>query len=132
NSYLLWKNLKLRGGFGIASKAPGINMIYTGPRYFDMILADVRVPGVYNFGIVQTFIDYSDNRDLKPTRSNRSEVGVDYRLPFGNISLTAYYNKLEDGFTSESFAAKRDLALVDRKSTRLNSSHVKISYAVFC
>src|SRR5690606_41648078 len=25
-----------------------------------------------------------------------------------------------------------DLALEDRKSTRLNSSHVKISYAVFC
>src|SRR5690606_31251551 len=25
-----------------------------------------------------------------------------------------------------------DSALVDRKSTRLNSSHVKISYAVFC
>src|SRR5690606_39327813 len=24
------------------------------------------------------------------------------------------------------------LALIDRKSTRLNSSHVKISYAVFC
>src|SRR5690606_10360728 len=26
----------------------------------------------------------------------------------------------------------RDLDVVDRKSTRLNSSHVKISYAVFC
>src|SRR5690606_40423544 len=26
----------------------------------------------------------------------------------------------------------RELALLDRKSTRLNSSHVKISYAVFC
>src|SRR5690554_7685252 len=26
----------------------------------------------------------------------------------------------------------RDLALIDRKSTRLNSSHVRISYAVFC
>src|SRR5690606_40994566 len=25
-----------------------------------------------------------------------------------------------------------DIALEDRKSTRLNSSHVKISYAVFC
>src|SRR5690606_40079358 len=25
-----------------------------------------------------------------------------------------------------------DIVLVDRKSTRLNSSHVKISYAVFC
>src|SRR5690606_41460127 len=29
-------------------------------------------------------------------------------------------------------AAQKDLAVVDRKSTRLNSSHVKISYAVFC
>src|SRR5436309_8526759 len=29
-------------------------------------------------------------------------------------------------------AIARDGKLVDRKSTRLNSSHVKISYAVFC
>src|SRR5690606_29515995 len=29
-------------------------------------------------------------------------------------------------------ARSRDAALLDRKSTRLNSSHVKISYAVFC
>src|SRR5436309_12235655 len=29
-------------------------------------------------------------------------------------------------------AIGRDHRLVDRKSTRLNSSHVKISYAVFC
>src|SRR5690606_39725951 len=28
--------------------------------------------------------------------------------------------------------ADRDVAALDRKSTRLNSSHVKISYAVFC
>src|SRR5690606_41353866 len=28
--------------------------------------------------------------------------------------------------------ARVDQELVDRKSTRLNSSHVKISYAVFC
>src|SRR5690606_40184139 len=27
---------------------------------------------------------------------------------------------------------RRDVAFPDRKSTRLNSSHVKISYAVFC
>src|SRR5436309_4646302 len=27
---------------------------------------------------------------------------------------------------------RRNLAIPDRKSTRLNSSHVKISYAVFC
>src|SRR5690554_7022782 len=27
---------------------------------------------------------------------------------------------------------KKALSLIDRKSTRLNSSHVRISYAVFC
>src|SRR5690606_40928873 len=30
------------------------------------------------------------------------------------------------------FADKGEVAFADRKSTRLNSSHVKISYAVFC
>src|SRR5690606_6677758 len=32
----------------------------------------------------------------------------------------------------ELFAAIRNGKVIDRKSTRLNSSHVKISYAVFC
>src|SRR5436309_11182005 len=30
------------------------------------------------------------------------------------------------------FARRKTVHLADRKSTRLNSSHVKISYAVFC
>src|SRR5690606_40070953 len=30
------------------------------------------------------------------------------------------------------FAIHREASFLDRKSTRLNSSHVKISYAVFC
>lgn len=110
NSYLIYKNFKFRGGFGIASKAPSINMIYTGPRYYDQILADVRLPGYYNVGVVQTFVDYADNKDLKPSRSIRSEVGVDYKFAYGNVGLTAYYNKLYDGFTNEYYASKRQLA----------------------
>ncbi|MBB4805692.1 outer membrane receptor for ferrienterochelin and colicin [Chryseobacterium defluvii] len=110
NAYLIYKDFKFRGGFGIASKAPSMNMIYTGPRYYDEILADVRLPGYYNLGIVQTFVDYSDNKGLKPSKSMRSEIGLDYRFPFGNVGLTAYYNKLYDGFTNEYFAAKRGMA----------------------
>src|SRR6266700_6224146 len=34
--------------------------------------------------------------------------------------------------TPATFSARRPSARLDRKSTRLNSSHVKISYAVFC
>lgn len=110
NTYLIYKNFKFRGGFGIASKAPSINMIYTGPRYYDQILGDIRLPGYYNLGIVQTFIDYADNKDLKPSKSARSEVGLDYKFPLGNVGLTAYYNKLYDGFTNEYFASKRQQA----------------------
>src|SRR5690606_41979677 len=36
------------------------------------------------------------------------------------------------GETDDPAATEQELALIDRKSTRLNSSHVKISYAVFC
>lgn len=110
NTYLIYKNFKFRGGFGIASKAPSMNMIYTGARYYDQILADVRLPGYYNIGVVQTFIDYADNLGLKPSKSLRSEVGIDYKFPFGTIGLTAYYNNLYDGFTNENFASKRQQA----------------------
>ncbi|WP_326983824.1 TonB-dependent receptor [Chryseobacterium sp. MYb264] len=110
NTYLIYKNFKFRGGFGIASKAPSINMIYTGARYYDQILADIRLPGYYNIGVVQTFVDYADNLGLKPSKSIRSEIGVDYKFPFGNVGLTAYYNNLYDGFTNEYFASKRQQA----------------------
>src|SRR5690554_7440829 len=46
---------------------------------------------------------------------------------FINILNSVYNDKLKiDGFVSEV------MLLGDRKSTRLNSSHVRISYAVFC
>src|SRR5690554_7563673 len=47
----------------------------------------------------------------------------------------AYSNPLPDGIAAaraEVAAEGLAPAVVDRKSTRLNSSHVRISYAVFC
>src|SRR5690606_39425447 len=37
-----------------------------------------------------------------------------------------------DGLQTELLLLLGEFAAIDRKSTRLNSSHVKISYAVFC
>src|SRR2546430_6429285 len=37
-----------------------------------------------------------------------------------------------DGWTSDSYSLEDIAAAIDRKSTRLNSSHSQISYAVFC
>src|SRR5690606_39780126 len=47
----------------------------------------------------------------------------------------AYQQMVEAGWPSLGFSTEyggQGLPTIDRKSTRLNSSHVKISYAVFC
>src|SRR5690606_40553382 len=59
-----------------------------------------------------------------------------YKVAKGTVDLrTATEHTVLDtaavGFGGK-FGAKLGLAAGDRKSTRLNSSHVKISYAVFC
>src|SRR5690606_40756716 len=50
--------------------------------------------------------------------------------------LVVHHDYDKEGYDIEStnydYLAKYPLANGDRKSTRLNSSHVKISYAVFC
>ena len=95
-------NLTVRGGVGLTSKAPSLNQLYTAPRYFDFLLGDYRLPGYYSAAIMQTVVTPGDNSDLKPSRSWKTEIGIDYRLPFGSFNLTAYYNTLFDGFTTMS------------------------------
>lgn len=103
-------NFKIRGGFGLTSKTPSINQIYTGPRYYDAVLGDYRLPGYYNLAIMQTFIDYSDNANLKPSKSLRSELGFDYKFPFGTINITGFYNNLYDGVTNQAIPQTRQVA----------------------
>src|SRR5256885_4923898 len=56
----------------------------------------------------------------------RSPSGVAWGTPPGaRLVMQVHYNNPGD-------AVETDLTRVDRKSTRLNSSHLVISYAVFC
>src|SRR5436309_13782974 len=61
-----------------------------------------------------------------PTRRS-SDLEVDPRHPRGHLYRALEAEQLLDGA-----ADQRGVVAQDRKSTRLNSSHVKISYAVFC
>src|SRR5690606_39461412 len=57
------------------------------------------------------------------------------RNGFQNSQVATIQERLEkasDARAQEAAGGKIIYAGVDRKSTRLNSSHVKISYAVFC
>src|SRR3712207_8350464 len=58
-------------------------------------------------------------RQVHPTR--RVPVNATLLVAVVSLLLGLYMNSREDG-----------ISLLDRKSTRLNSSHANISYAVFC
>src|SRR3712207_7600815 len=51
-------------------------------------------------------------------------------IPLGK--LVDATSKMNTGAKIDSQAFKKSVGLKDRKSTRLNSSHANISYAVFC
>src|SRR5207249_5369399 len=54
-------------------------------------------------------------------------------LELGNAGLQEYFSVVPRVSSFAPFSQKVSLlASTDRKSTRLNSSHVSISYAVFC
>src|SRR5204863_7875685 len=62
-------------------------------------------------------------------------LGLDHLGPAAPLQLTVWVHnivKVFMGFEPLQRAAQHGLCLRDRKSTRLNSSHVEISYAVFC
>src|SRR2546427_8204840 len=64
-------------------------------------------------------------------RSARSMMGEAER---GYLAVRAPAGELDElGFLEKSFNRMlEEIATTDRKSTRLNSSHSQISYAVFC
>ena len=114
NTYYAFDKYKIRGGYGISTKSPSLSQIYTGVRYHDVVLADLRLPNYYSLGIVQTFIGNSDNLGLKPSKANKAEIGFDYELNKNSlISITAFYNTLNDGITSESRPTLQNLAELD-------------------
>lgn len=112
-SYSFNNTFTLRGGTGLSTKAPSLSMLYTGPRYIDLLLGDYRLPGVYSVAIIQTLVTPANNVDLKPSKSWRSEIGFDWKLPFMNAGITGYYNRLYDGFTTYQHIAELQKAKVD-------------------
>src|ERR1035438_10721506 len=73
------------------------------------------------------------NRDRKSTRLNSSHLGISYAVSclkkIYGMSLNRGTRYSDSRPLSIFPPAKR---ILDRKSTRLNSSHLGISYAVFC
>src|SRR2546428_8183138 len=67
---------------------------------------------------------------VPPERVRAAEAVAAVLAPGRRVALTTHVNADGDGVGSE--VALWHLLTADRKSTRLNSSHDQISYAVFC
>jgi ferric enterobactin receptor len=100
-SYAFNRVFRVRGGYGIATKTPSLNQLYTGNRYYDRLLGS----GIYyidgkQYGWIETFDVGGNNLNLKPSKSYQSEIGFDINLPFGALNVTGYYNKLTNGIST--------------------------------
>src|SRR3712207_7070823 len=82
-------------------------------------------------------------RELLPDAAVEYFVSYyDYYQPEAYVPQTDTYIEKDSSVNEEverlrhsatnSLLTRRDVVVVDRKSTRLNSSHANISYAVFC
>src|SRR5688572_32104639 len=95
------------------------------------------------------FSVYSDHRDLHsfPTRRSSDLIaGASYRLLYLEGRLIDAVRRDPPTVTGDGYSTirrliahenrrrleRRPFTALDRKSTRLNSSHSQISYAVFC
>ena len=128
NSFFAFDKYKIRAGYGIATKTPSLSQIYTGIRYYDLVLADLRLPNYYNLGIVQTFIDRANNPNLKPSKSHKAELGYDFELSkYTTIGITGFYNKMVDGITTDNRPSIRKVAELDIQYNGTNIPTYEVS-----
>jgi len=109
SSFSFNKTFRIRGGLGLSSKAPSLNQLYTGERYLDKLIGTgiYTYPGIYQKAWIQTIIAPGNNLDLKPSKSYRTEVGLDINIPVAIINITGYYNKLSNGFNGQDIPVYR-------------------------
>src|SRR6266496_2204296 len=92
-----------------------------------------RAPGAPGGPVVQ-FIDYTPLHDLALRLRRRALFpdGPDRAGTGDLLDRRLSHRRAARGLGTAQPRPRRATAGVDRKSTRLNSSHVEISYAVFC
>src|SRR3712207_6661596 len=101
------------------------------------IVTDVRMPGIDGIELIRRLKDHgitlpviviTGHADVPMAVEAMKEGAVDFlEKPFGDeVFLATVRNALSRHERSSRQGAR------DRKSTRLNSSHANISYAVFC
>ncbi|WP_433900422.1 TonB-dependent receptor [Sphingobacterium puteale] len=99
-SYDILPALTLRGGYGIATKAPTLNMLYPENAYFDVFsLNYYKQDPNEALALMTTRVYGTGNDQLKLAKSHKKELGIDWKIGQGQrMSVTAYHDKIDNAY----------------------------------
>src|SRR5699024_12750178 len=103
------------------SITPATTHVYTFSLHDALPISWRRLFSGYQVQATGTFLQGQGGNSFEPFSINRVSAPV----AVSELEFLKYHLKSDDRYFAEQ-------ELQDRKSTRLNSSHVSISYAVFC
>ena len=96
-------HLTIRGGYGITAKMPTLLYLYPEKAYFEYAnlneLANEAIPEDERLLITTTRVFDVQNRDLKIAKNHKAEVGFDLRWGQMRLGVTAYQEKLKNGYS---------------------------------
>jgi outer membrane receptor protein involved in Fe transport len=88
----------IRGAYGVSEKAPSLSILYPEKSYYDFYNINVT-DGGSSYYLYTTNIFETTNRDLKPMRNTKYEVGLDLNILDMDFSIVAYYEAIKNGFS---------------------------------
>ncbi len=93
----------LRGGWGVTAKMPSLLYLHPENAYFEYVnmneLANEKIPADERLLITTTKVYDATNHDLKIARNYKSEIGLDLKFGQTTMSVTAFEERLRDGYT---------------------------------
>jgi ferric enterobactin receptor len=99
----LFKQLKIRGAWGLAYKAPSMITLYSGPIYFDLVNLSYYDPiPAERLAVVTSTVITPDNHNLKPSKGETREVSAEWGSGGFNLKVTGYQKTISNGITSTS------------------------------
>ncbi|MCH8558685.1 MAG: TonB-dependent receptor [Balneolia bacterium] len=103
--------IHLRGGYGLTAKAPTLNVLYPGPRYFDVVnFSYFTTDPAERLAILTTAVVEPDNSGIRPYTTTKTELGTYFDSGSVYAAITFFQENTEGayGFSREVFPVTFD------------------------
>ena len=101
-SFEILNDLHIRGAYGKTAKAPPLNFLYPGPRFFDVVnFANFSTDPNERLVIITTAVVEPDNSQMRSYTSDKYEVGFFLEKDYLTAGITGYIENTDGayGFT---------------------------------